>query len=103
MLLSITPEILGVIFRAAGKAMMGAMVCKKLQALLPLHANGLRWYIKRMIPNAECDSITSNGVSQCMKRWGSTPGLELYLSTERCDSGIDAEQMIPGGGWTTTA
>eukprot|EP00961_Rhodomonas_salina_P242334 3273408-Rhodomonas_salina.1 len=55
MLLSITPEILGVIFRAAGKAMMGAMVCKKLQALLPLHAKGLRWHIKGLIPNAECD------------------------------------------------
>eukprot|EP00961_Rhodomonas_salina_P051665 693921-Rhodomonas_salina.1 len=38
-----------------------------------------------------------------MKRWGSTPGLELYLSTELCESDIDAEAIIPGGGWTTTA
>eukprot|EP00961_Rhodomonas_salina_P208910 2819218-Rhodomonas_salina.1 len=104
-LLSLPPDVLGVLFKQAGKVLDGMATCKALNHCLPNNVQGLKLQPKHTTELPLCredKGFTCSNLVSVMQRFRLTPGLEwsLVRRTILTRPG-DVEEKFPGAGWVT--
>ena len=104
-LLSLPPEVLGVLFKQAGKVLDGIATCKELSSKLPNHVPCLRLRPKEASQLLGRDEgFTCSHVVSALQRFRTTPGLEWCLVRRNIFDRPrfeELEETFPHAEWAT--